>query len=221
MAKPNTIPQWLIRFLSVWSFGCWLLLAAGCADYSKTAPVYRENVALQNQNAQLQQQVKTQQQQISDFKAQFAAQTPQIATLPPDRLAELFTVESIQITSNTRSTHLGGSENLNGFRVFIKTMMQDGQTLPASGTFTIEAFDLALQNGAQRIGQWVFTPQESKKNWYGMFGLNCFAFDCPWQTPPQHRNITFHVQFVDALTGRVFTDQTPININLTDPSNSQ
>jgi hypothetical protein len=200
---------------------CYLLLLGGCANYSKNAPVYQENIALTNQNTALAAQVKTQQGQINDLKQQLAAQTPRVATLPPDRLSELFTVDSINITSDTRSTHIGGAANLNGFRVFVKTLMPDGQPLPASGTFTIEAFDLALQTGSQRIGKWVFTPVESKQNWYGMFGLNCFAFDCPWQIPPQHAQITFQVQFMDALTGRIFTSQTPIKIDLTDTSDSQ
>ncbi|HTV49019.1 MAG TPA: hypothetical protein VMG59_11310 [Phycisphaerae bacterium] len=221
MANRLSIFLRLVEPLVVAVAGCWLLLAGGCADYSKNAPVYRENVALSNQNAQLQEQVKTLRQQVSDLKEQLAAQMPRIPTLEPDRLAELFTVDSINITGDTRSTHIGGAEKLNGFRVFVKTLMSDGQALPASGTFTIEAFDLALQNGTQRIGRWVFTPEESKQDWYGMFGLNCFAFDCPWQIPPAHRDITFHVRFVDALTGRVFTSQMPVKIDLTDPSDSE
>src|SRR5271170_2431403 len=112
----NILCDWvLLRSILFTCVVCWLLFfAAGCANYGQTAPVYRENVALSNQNAQLQDQVKTLRQQVSDLKEQLAAQTPRISALPPDRRAELFTVDSINITGDTRSTHIGGAEKLNG-----------------------------------------------------------------------------------------------------------
>lgn len=189
-------------------------LLAGCANYAKNAPFYRQNVALQNQNALLVSQLKIDRVKILNLQEQLAAKTPRLATLPPARLGQLFTVNSIQISADTRSSRLGNFPKLRGFRIFVRTGMAGGMALPATGQFVLEAFDLAAPTGQERIGRWVFTPMESKKDWYGMFGINAFAFDCPWKVPPSHRQITFKVAFTDALTGRLFTAQRLVDVRI-------
>ena len=205
-----------------------LLTLTGCANYAKNAPLYQRQVTLENQNAALRAKVQRQTLELNALRRQLAARTPRFATLPPERLRQLFTVRRIIITSDTRATqwrrkavgaalrHSAGrpAHPQCGFRVFVRTEMAGGQTLPATGTFTITAFDLAVAHGSARIGRWVFTPLEAQKDWYGWFGLDAFAFDCPWVKPPRHDAITFRVQFVDALTGRLFTTQRLLRLQL-------
>ena len=186
----------------------------GCADYQKNAPLYHQNVVLQNQNSTLKSTLLKQKATIADLKALLASRTPHIATLPSSRLADLFTVNAIDITADTAVAHLHNSKAFNGFRVFVRTLMPGNLILPATGTFTIEAFDLGIAHGSQRLGKWVFTPRQAKKLWYGNFGLNEFCFDCPWKKSPVTHAITFHVKFQDALTGRIFTDQKVIRIKM-------
>ncbi len=189
-----------------------ILGVAGCANYRQNAPLYKRNVALQNQNAALRRRLRRQQVAIADLKAQLAAKTPRLSTLPPRRLGSLFTVSAIHITSDTAVAHLHGSKSFNGFRVFVRTLMPGNLVLPATGTFTIEAFDLGMAKGSPRLGRWVFTPPQTKKLWYGHFGLNEFCFNCPWKKTPVNHAITFHVTFKDALTGNIFTNQRVIKI---------
>ena len=189
-------------------------LLAGCANYAKNAPFYRQNVALQNQNTLLASQLKIERVKVADLQEQLAAKTPRLATLPPQRLGQLFTVTSVSISGDTRSSRLGNYPKLRGFRIFVRTGMAGGMALPATGQFVLEAFDLAAPVGQERIGRWVFTPIESKKDWYGMFGMNVFAFDCPWKRPPSHRQLTFKVAFTDALTGQLFTAQRLVKVRI-------
>ncbi len=189
-------------------------LLAGCANYAKNAPFYRQNVALHNQNALLVSQLKIERVKVANLQDQLAAKTPRLATLPSGRLDQLFTVNSIKISGDTRSSRLGNYPKLRGFRIFVRTGMAGGMALPATGQFVLEAFDLAAPTGQERLGRWVFTPMESKKDWYGMFGIHAFAFDCPWKMPPSHGDITFKVAFTDALTGRLFTAQRLVKVRI-------
>lgn len=192
-----------------------LFLLAGCANSPDDYRVFQQNITLQNQNAALKAKLVNQQREIKTLQAQLAAKTPRVATLPPSRLADLFRVHSIKIKKQTATAKFHGGKTLRGFRVFVATLMAGGDALPATGQFTISAFDLGVRTGPAKIGQWVFTARQSKKRWYGMFGLNCFAFDCPWKHPPSHRQITFRVHFRDSLTGRVFTAQRLLSVHLT------
>ena len=192
--------------------GLFMLGIGGCANYKQNAPLYHQNVLLQNKNTALQSTILQQRSTIAQLKAQLAAHTPRIATLPPRRLSEIFTLSAVRITADTAIAHLKNAKALNGFRVFVRTLMPGNLVLPATGTVTIVAFDLGIAHGSQRLGKWVFTPQQTKKLWYGNFGLNEFCFNCPWKKPPVNHSITFHLTFQDALTGRTFTDQRVIKI---------
>ncbi len=194
--------------------GLFIFGTGGCANYKSNAPLYSQNVQLHNKNAALESTIQRQNHTIAELKAQLASHTKRIPTLPPKRLSELFTVSAVRVTSDTAVAHLKNSHSLNGFRVFVRTLMPGNLVLPATGTFTIEAFDLGIAHGSQRIGQWVFTPRQSKQLWYGNFGLNEFCFNCPWKKPPVNHSITFHLTFKDALPGLVFTDQRVIKIKV-------
>ena len=133
-----------------------------------------------------------------------------------DRLAKLFTVGHVEIRPATDATTIGSSTQ-NGFRIAVRTTMLDGSILPASGTLTIEAFDLDTKAGDPRLGSWTFTPEQMKTSWYDGFGLYHFAFDCPWTRRPEHSSITFKVHFVEALTGQTFVDQKTLTVQLRTP----
>ena len=213
----DSIMRSIFTFPGRWAgtlLGCGLFIfgAGGCANYKSNAPLYKQNVVLQNKNTALASTLQQQNRTIANLKAQLAAHTVRIATLAPQRLSELFTVSSVQVTADTAAAHLKNAKVLNGFRVFVRTLMPGNLVLPATGTFTIEAFDLGIAHGSQRIGRWVFTPRQAKKLWYGSFGLNEFCFNCPWKKPPVNHSITFHLTFQDALTGQIFTTQRVIKI---------
>jgi len=142
--------------------------------------------------------------QVADLQKQLAAGNPPLQTLPTDRLAQLFTAASIQLRNQSDVWDFGPANGGKaGFRIFLRTLTDDGQIIPATGTLTLEAFELPASPGEpRRLGAWTFTGEEMKKNWYAGAGANYFAFNCPWTTPPTQQNITITARFTDALTGR-------------------
>ena len=203
-----------MKLISIMALGFAAVLLTGCANYAHNAPFYKQNVQLTNANSRLKAELADVRAQIGKLRKELAAKTPRIATLPPQRLAELFTVKKIRISSDTRTAHLHNSPTRNGFRVFVKTLMGGSMILPATGTFDIQAFDLSSGVKHPLIGRWSFSPIQAKKCWYGLFGLDEFGFDCPWKTPPRHPAITFRVKFTDALTGRVFFAQRVLRVHI-------
>jgi hypothetical protein len=199
-----------------------LILAAttGCYSYF---PDYQKKIAeLSDENYTLTRKVDSLQKTIGDKDATIAHQQellasnlPRIETLPAARLAELFTTGHIEIRPATDAADFDSNGTQDGFHVLVRTTTADGAVLPASGTLIVEAFDLAVESGDNRLGRWVFSPETMKKSWYDGFGLYQFAFNCPWTKHPDHSAITFKVKFVEALTGSVFVDQQTLNVHLT------
>ena len=187
----------------------------GCVFLAACGPNYTAvNNRLRAENSQQEKEIATlKAKQASDaaiiqsLQDQLSGKVPRVETLPPERLAELFTVGSVQIQKESGSTDLGtGDGKLKGFRIFIRTLTADGMVLPATGKLEVEAFDLPpAPDQPVRIGTWTFSAEEMKKNWYAGLGLNHFAFNLPWETPPRHADVTFKVRFTEALTGNVFT----------------
>jgi hypothetical protein len=197
--------------------GAGVLLLAGC----QMASVEKANDELRAKNLQqaqeigrLHEQVTNQEATIADLRGQLEARLPRTETLKAERLAALFTATRVQIRPQTDAWDWQGDKKPDGFRVFVRVLAAGDVIIPATGTLTIEAFDLAKQEGSQRLGQWTFTPEQMKAAWYGSLGLNHFAVNCPWEKPPEHTDITFKVKFVDALTGNVLVDQMHKNVKL-------
>jgi hypothetical protein len=189
------------------------LVACG-PNYNRVASQRLDQIIkLENRNAVLEGKLKESQAHIDSLRQQLASNTPRIATLPPERLNDLLTAATVELRHSTDMADFDGDGKRLGFRVYLRPVTADGQPIPATGSVTIEAFDLALKDGSQRIGVWTFKPTELKANWYSGFGLNQFALNCPWKEPPQHDAITFKVVFIDALTGETMTDQALIQIH--------
>ena len=188
-------------------------LLAGCfqPDYPKVvSKLSDENFALEKDVATLKQQVKDKDATIAQQRELLDKRLPRVATLEPARLNEMITMARVQLR-RAATWDLNGDGKLSGFRVYVRPVSEDGAALPATGTLTVEAFDLAKQ-GTQKLGKWMFTPAQLKKCWYAGFGLDQFAVDCKWEAPAEHSELVFKIEFVDALTGNVFTDQQTVNV---------
>lgn len=164
-----------------------------------------DNLKQKQQIATLQDALKNRDATIGDLQRHFAMNNPPLQTLPPERLADLFTASRMEIQSQTNWEDLGDSKH--GFRVFLRAYAADGQIVPAAGTLTVEAFVLPAGAGAPtRLGTWTFSPAEMKKNWYTGLGLNHFAFSCPSE-PPASPSIVIRARLRDALTGQTLEAQ--------------
>jgi len=193
------------------------LALGGCfgPNYEKVANDLRDhNLQLEQQLARTKQESTDRENTITLLLEQLDAKSPRVATLPDTRLAELFTMDHVQLQGTTDAWDFDGKGTQQGFRVFFRPLMTNGDVLPATGTVTIEAFDLAIEQGSQRLGKWTFKPAQLKESWYGSFGLSHFAVNCPWTAPPKHDEITFKIEFVDALTGRAYVDQQKVKMHL-------
>jgi hypothetical protein len=196
-----------------------LLSLAGCqgAEIEKVNDELRaKNLKQEQELGQLRGQLADRDATIKQLQGQLDARVPRVQTLKPERLAQLFTAARVQIRPQTEAWDWQGDKRPDGFRVFVRVLAAGDEIIPATGTLTIEAFDLALEEGSQRLGTWTFTPEQMKAAWYSAFGSNHFAVNCPWAKPPGHADITFKVKFVDALTGNVLVDQMHKNVKLGD-----
>ena len=190
-------------------------LMAGCLgpDYARISNELRaKNIVLQQDLVRQKELNRDLNATVAVLNEQLDAKTPRMETLSQNKLDEIFTVDHVELQSSTTIWDSNGDGKADGYRVFVRPYCSDGTVLPATGKLTIEAFDLALQEGSRRVGSWAFLAQALKNKWYSGFGLDHFALMCPWSEPPAHKEITFKVHFIDALTGRAFEDQKLIKL---------
>jgi hypothetical protein len=184
------------------------LALSGCGpDLNAAANRLRQQTIDQDrQIGDLKQKVASRDEIIQGLRSDAEKKSPPVQTLPHERLAELFTVGRVDLQPTTYVSDLDGAKGAAGFRVFFRTMTDDGVVFPATGTLTIEAFDLpAAPASPTRLGTWTFTPEQMKQSWYSGLGLNHFAFNCPWSAAPSGENVQLRATFVDALTGNTLT----------------
>lgn len=193
------------------------LLGLAClAALASCASPDKANIQLRKQNQQLHDQITRLDRVHAADRAKIVSLESNAATLPtlpPDRLDQLYTVHGLRIGRLTGGDTLGSTQPADrGLKIYVVPTDQDGEDLKAAGSFVIEAFDLA-QSGDQKIGRWSFDLDQSKKDWFGPL-LYSYVLTCPWQTLPQHPQLTIHITFTDALTGRQFQVQKVVTIKL-------
>jgi hypothetical protein len=191
------------------------LLAACGPNYNDIANRLRsENLEQKNQIAALHDKLRNKDATILDLQSRLNGSLPPLQTLPPDRLAQVFTANRLEIQGGSDSYDPDG-KGISAFRVFLRTYTEDNQLAPASGQLTIEAFELPPSPAEpRRIGAWTFTAADMKKSWYTGLGLNHFAFTCRWQAPPSQNAVVLKARLRDALTGATLEAQLDKKISL-------
>ena len=187
----------------------------GCALFQGNPN--QANIALRKQVQKLQSEVaalETQHDADQRALAAWQRRSPSLPTLPPDRLAKLFTVHGITFGRLTGGARLDVHKPYDdALKVYVTPTDNTGQTLKAAGSFVVEAFDL---NGAQpiRVGHWDFTDEQALQLWGGSFLENGFVLTCPFEKPPEHSDLTVKVQFTDELTLAVFNAQIVVKVTV-------
>jgi len=208
---PSTPTFVLLTAAALFCIGC-----LGKPDQANIA-LRKENQQLQIQLDQLQKQHEMDANQIAGLQARF----PTEPTLPPEQLAKLVTTHGIRLGKLTGGEDIDpdkpGDE---GLKVYVIPYDQSGQEIKAAGTITVEAFDLAAKE--PRLGKWYFDRDQAMQNWYGQFLIDYYyAVVLPWQTVPQHADVTIKVTFVDELTKLPFVTQKVVHVMLPPAATSQ
>jgi hypothetical protein len=137
-----------------------------------------------------------------------------LPTLPQDRLEKLFTTHGLTLGRLTGGADLDrekpGDE---GLKIYATPTDDQGESLKAAGSFTVEAYDLTT-NPPATVGKWTFDTKAARQQWLGSVLARAFVLTCPWQTPPQHAELTVKVTFRDELTGRDFHQQKVVKVHL-------
>jgi outer membrane murein-binding lipoprotein Lpp len=189
-----------------------VIALAGCGSPSAA------NIELRKQNQTLQAKVDdltAQHQRDVQTLAAAERSRPTTAQLPPDRLDSLVTTHGLSFG------HLTGGDNPGNvsaadteLKIFVVPVDAEGTAIKAAGTFTVQAFDLEDPK-KPLIGTWNFNLQQTRASFYDKLALYTYALECPFQTKPTHANLTIHITFDDALTGRQFVDQVQAKVRLT------
>jgi hypothetical protein len=192
-----------------------LFLLPGCSSPDKANIELRKQIDdLQTQTDNLKRQHEADQATIRGLKG-----ATTVPTLSEDRLAQLFTTHGITFGRLTGGANLDPEKpGDDGLKIFVCPIDDEGQALKAAGSFEIDAFDLA-KSGDNRVGHWTFDVDQARENWYGSGFLYTYVLKCPWQRVPEHDELTIHVTFTDALTGRVFPGQREVKVELPPTSN--
>ena len=179
------------------------IVASGCAKPNKA------NIELRKKNAELTSKVESLQRQHAADSASLAAKEKPgttLPSLPSERLDQLFTVHGLSFGKLT-----GVDPDGKGLKVYIVPTDGAGEPIKAAGSFVVKAFDLAGK-GDSGMKQWDFPLDQAAKNWFGKATLYTYVLTLPLQEMPKRGEVTVHVTFTDALTGREFSAQRVIKI---------
>lgn len=174
-----------------------VLTLAGCSQPNKA------NTDLRKRNQELQAKVE----ELTRVNEQLRSQARSLesdrgtlATLPQDRLEQLFTVGGIEFG------RLTGREGDN-LKVYLTPTDDDGSAFKAAGGVRVEAFNL---NGGEqvRVGTWTFPIDEAKKCWqsgalFSGYVLTCDLIDADAK-PADDADLLIKATYEDGLTGRSF-----------------
>jgi hypothetical protein len=179
-------------------------LAVGCASPSKANIELRKQIAgLNSEMTKLNRQHDADVATIRGLQQQHGV----LPTLPPERLANLVTVHSIEISKQTTGSNLNHEQAPdNGVRVYVRLYDGKKDVIKAAGSFTVEVFDLAAGPNAL-IAKRDFPVEEIYKHWYPMPYIYSYVLVVPLSDPPKHTPLTVRVTYRDDLTQRVFTAQ--------------
>jgi hypothetical protein len=195
----------------------WLVLlsagAAGC-NHNQVDALARELKQARSQNAELREEARGLRQQLKARDDQVA----RLQALGDKRLELLFRVAGLKL-GRTGGVDLDDRPGDDAVRVYLRPIDRDGHALKAAGSVRIQLFDLGAEGGGNLIARYDFPVEQIASHWHGGLLTYHYRFDCPWTSaPPKRPEVTVHVTFTDYLTGRAFTAQKLVTVQLPAPA---
>ncbi|HRX84497.1 MAG TPA: hypothetical protein P5572_05705 [Phycisphaerae bacterium] len=194
---------------------------AGCVNESSTIRALQERVtALETDRQRCTQALADRDAIISDLRRRVGAE-PAFEGI---NLDDLFTVDRIEIVSQTGGASFDNQPGDDGVIVYVRPLDADGDFLKAAGQFTIQLLDLTHPGAPRSLATYVFSKkQELAAAWYGGLLTNHYTFRCafpPRLNPRPPREVQVRVVMLDWLTGREFSDTRTVHIERIDPENT-
>lgn len=173
-------------------------------------------------NIALRKEVQSLSQQVADLESRHKANQAQIAsleanrtipTLPNEKLQRLFTASGLKFKNLTIGQDLDktrpGDE---GFKICVTPLDQFGEEFKSAGSLRVELFDLAAKE--PRLGEWSFDTAQTQRMWLSTPVIDGYVLTFPWQTAPTNAALIVKATFTEELTGRVFSAQDKLSIDL-------
>ena len=187
--------------------------ADGCDPATSPQTLATQLAEARKQTADLYKQVKALEQDVSARDEHIA----RLQGLGDKRMDLLFIVADIKL-GRTSGVNLDKTPGDDGVRVYLKPIDRNGHTLKAAGAVTIQLFDLSEGAAKNLLERHDFPVEQAAEHW-SSFLASHYRFDCPWTAgPPKAKELTVRVTFTDYLTGKTFTAQKVITIDLPTPA---
>lgn len=193
-----------------------VVVAAGCAPDPLTLEQRVQLMVYQSEKLQ---------NEIYELNRRIAELSPggsgsAVPQYSPDRLAsesdDPFRAVTIGLHRVTGGLDLDGQAGDDGLRVVVQPKDAGGDVVKRAGALEIELFDLAIDQGERRLGQWEFTVDQAAKEWVsGILGASGYSFQIPWPggKAPEHDHLTVLVRMT-TLDGRPLTAQKDVTVQL-------
>lgn len=158
---------------------------------------------LQAENAQLADQLRAARRQIDTLRR-----------LGDKRIENLPTIERVELGRYTGGIDTDDKPGHDAVRVLLEPIDRDGHAIKSAGEITVQLFDLGGGEGERLIAEKTFPVDEARAHWKSGLGTYRYSLEVPLKTPPPRSEITVRVSFTEYLTGKTFTAQKVVDIQL-------
>lgn len=134
----------------------------------------------------------------------------------PGRVQLLCPTARIEIDPKSRGYDQDGQPGDDGIVVYLRPYDADGDIIKAAGIIHVQVLDLAAPPTQQLITEKRWSPEETRKVWFGRLMTNHYTLRLPWgeKGPPRHSSVTVRVVFHDVITGETFEAQKLVTVAL-------
>lgn len=188
-----------------------LLFVVGCISPGERARLVQAKESLRRDKQRLERMVAERNATIASLHQQVG----HLQAFGPDRPADLFAPDKLEIVSRSRGADYDDRPGDDGVTVYLRLRDADGDVVKAPGAIAIQLLDNTSLDAPTLIGLYRFDDEAAlRRSWYGKFGTGHYTLKCPF--PPGHvppRRIDVKAEFVDFLTGKTLTAVKEVNVS--------
>lgn len=118
------------------------------------------------------------------------------------------------LTTGMDTDGRAGDEKLS---VLLMPVDREGELLRLPGKVELDLYDMTLPAEQQKIGEWTFTPSQTRSHWLRSLLSAGYQFQVEWKTPPHSPELTLHGRLTVA-DGRQFDATSQVKVRLAQSS---